>query len=34
MVHIEVTKKAQTELTGVMADHADKSIRLFIQGAG
>lgn len=34
MVHIEVTEKAKSELTGVMAEHADKSIRLFIQGAG
>jgi|GEM_PF-2922430 len=34
MVHIEVTKKAQTELAGVMAENADKSIRLFIQGSG
>jgi Fe-S cluster assembly iron-binding protein IscA len=34
MVHIEVTEKAKTELTGVMTENADKSIRLYIQGAG
>jgi Fe-S cluster assembly iron-binding protein IscA len=34
MVHIEVTDKAKTELAGVMEEHADKSIRLYIQGAG
>lgn len=34
MVHIEVTEKAKTELAAVMAEHTDKSIRLFIQGAG
>ncbi len=34
MVHIEVTEKAKTELAGVMAENADKAIRLFIQGAG
>jgi Fe-S cluster assembly iron-binding protein IscA len=34
MVHIEVTEKAKTELAGVMEENADKSIRLFIQGAG
>jgi Fe-S cluster assembly iron-binding protein IscA len=34
MVHIEVTDKAKTELAGVMKEHTDKSIRLYIQGAG
>lgn len=34
MVNIEVTEKAKTELAGVMEKNADKSIRLFIQGAG
>ena len=34
MVHIEVTEKAKTELSSVMSEHADKSIRLYIQGAG
>jgi Fe-S cluster assembly iron-binding protein IscA len=34
MVHIEVTKKAQDELAGIMAKHEGKSIRLYIQGAG
>lgn len=34
MVYIEVTEKAKTELAGVMSEHAGKSIRLYIQGAG
>jgi Fe-S cluster assembly iron-binding protein IscA len=34
MVHIEVTEKAKSELTGVMKEHVGKAIRLYIQGAG
>jgi Fe-S cluster assembly iron-binding protein IscA len=34
MVHIEITEKAKSELATVMQEHADKSIRLYIQGAG
>jgi len=34
MPNIQVTNEAKEELSKVLSENADKSLRLFIQGAG
>ncbi len=34
MIQLEVTDKAKPELTKILGENAEKSLRIFVQGAG